>query len=610
MRSTPPSPGDPGSVRFCSHCRLVATLLLALVLALVLGLRADRVDTVVGAYTGCRECVRLPAMGHDAWLLAAALGLLAVAWLVRSALVQCSLRVAFAALVLVATVDVILFDLLTHRLYFADVIRFGGETEANWSVLRASLASPTGWLKLAATLVLLVLLVLACLPDRRRPHLAMWLGGLAMLSAVAAVGIQAITPVHYVHASLTRNVLEINVSQSSSRPFSREFIEREREKIKSLPEICENNPSPTRPNVIVVLAESLSAWHSKLLGGPADWTPRLDALARENHYFTHFYANGFTTSGAEVAIGSGLLPINPPNALEYTFDHYRTGSDSLPGMAAEADYQSLFLTPGDTGFLGVGEWLNSIGYTEVHGSEEPWYEGHERWQFNAVADEVFYNRIIDWLDTRDPVRPFVSVLLTVTSHPPFVNPRTRQIDPEGSFRYVDEQLGELHAALRQRGFFDNGLLIIMGDHRTMTPLHEAEYRQFGERAFARVPMIVIGNVQMPKVVEEAFQQTDLLPSLAWQFGVNWCRSPYAGSFLRSDPEPPELVFHARGDDRNRVDVYHGAGEDSAYLLDGDDSRWLGTPPADGDRVAAWINVKRDEAAQRARLGREAAATGK
>lgn len=598
MRLTPSPPRDPGSARFRPRLRVAASLLLVLVLALVMGLRADRVEAVVGAYTGCSECVRWPAMGHDGWLLAAALALLAGAWLVRSSLVQVALRLLVVALVVVVAGDVVLTGLLNHRLYFADVVRFGGETQANWSVLRASLASPGGWLKVVAALGMFVLLVATCLPDRRRPRLARRMAGLAALTACAAFAILALSPVHYVHASLTRNVLEINVAHGSRRTFSQAFIEAERGKAASLANICERNPSPERPNVIIVLAESLSAWHSRLLGGPADWTPRLDALARANHYFTRFYSSGFTTSGAEVAIGSGQLPINPPDALEYTFDHFRTGADSLPGMADKAGYSSLFFTPGDTGFLGVGDWLRGIGFSEVHGSEESWYEGHERWQFNAVADEVFYPRILDWLGTRDHATPFVAVLLNVTSHPPFVNPRTHRIDPEGSFRYVDEQLGELHDALQRQGFFDNGLLIVMGDHRSMTPLHESEYREFGERAFARVPMIVIGDIDMPKVVDAAFQQTDLLPSLAWQFGVDWCRPPFAGSFLRPHPEPPALVFHARGDDRNRVDVYHGSDEVAAYLLDGDDSRWLGPPPEDGERVAAWINVQRDEAARR------------
>ena len=44
---------------------------------------------------------------------------------------------------------------------------------------------------------------------------------------------------------------------------------------------------------------------SPLLGGPLDWLPRLDALARANHYFTHFYANGFNTIGGEVALLTG-----------------------------------------------------------------------------------------------------------------------------------------------------------------------------------------------------------------------------------------------------------------------------------------------------------------
>ncbi|MGB0132665.1 sulfatase-like hydrolase/transferase, partial [Dokdonella sp.] len=271
-----------------------------------------------------------------------------------------------------------------------------------------------------------------------------------------------------------------------------------------------------------------------------------------------------------------------------------------PGMATEAGYDTQFFTPGDTGFLSVGKWLHSIGFSEVHGSEEDWYSGLERWQFNAVSDEDFYPRFLDWLDARADSKPFVSVLLNVTSHPPFINPRTHTIDPEGSFRYVDEQLGNLYDELRLRGYFRTGILIVMGDHRTMTPLNESEFLDFGDRAFARVPMIVIGDIDMPAVVEGSFQQIDLLPSLAWQLGVEWCRSPYMGSFLRENPHPPQVVFHARGDDRNRVDVYHDNDKVSAFLLDGDDSRWLGPPPADGERVAAWINVQRDEASRRGR----------
>lgn len=570
---------------------------IVLVAALVFLARALLVESAVGAYTGCHGCFLLPALGADAWLWAGLLGLMALAALTHRRLLRGLLILLAFALLVVAVADLVIFDLLTQRLHLGDIGRFGGEFAANWSVLEANLHSPLGWLRLVGALVLLALPVLGCVSARPRPRMARVFGLLGVVSAIAAGIIHLRDPVRYVHATLISNVVEVNLPQTSVRPFSTGFLERQQQLAAELPQSCERNPQAHRPGVIIVLVESLSAWQSHLLGSQLDWTPRLDAIARDNHYFTHFYANGFTTGGAEIAVGSGLLPIYPPGVLEYTFDNFANGSDSLPGLATASGYESAFFTPGDTGFLDIGHWLKRIGFNTISGADDPWYAGRERWQFNSVEDSVFYQRFLDWLDHRDSDKPFVSVLLTVSSHPPFLDPRSHKIDPERSFRYVDEQIGIFHEALRLRGFLDHGLLIVMGDHRTMTPLHEDEFAAQGERAYARVPMVVAGKVDMPAVVGEAFQQTDLLPSLAWQMGAEQCRSPYNGSFLRSDPQAPGIVVHARGDDRNRIDIYHDDSV-SGFLLDGDDSRWLDGAPPDAERIAAWINVQRAEAAER------------
>src|SRR5262249_50071154 len=145
--------------------------------------------------------------------------------------------------------------------------------------------------------------------------------------------------------------------------------------------------------------------------------------------------------------------------------------------------------------------------------------------------------------------------------------------------------------LRGRGFLDDGILMISGDHRSMTPLLGDEYRTFGERAYARVPLLVAGAVDLPAVVDAPFQQADLPASLARLYGVEYCRSAFTGTFL-GGAEPARYVVHARGDDRDRVDVYSGDSV-SAYRLDGDASQWLGAPPlADAPMVAAWIDAQR------------------
>jgi hypothetical protein len=591
------------SRRVGAALQLFATLLLPVILAIVFLLRAELIEAAAGSYTGCQGCFRLPTLGQDAWIFAAVLALLSLACAARHVWIRLAARVAAVALVLFSAVDLVLFDLLSQRLHLDDIVRFSGDVRANWSVVRASLASTQGMLKGVSAIGLLLLLPLACLPTPRRVRVATVFAVLAASTVGFALFARTV-PVRYVHTVLTENVIETNLPLGRMKPYGADFIEQQRLLASGLPQRCEQHAATTHPDVIVLLVESLSAWHSGLLGGPRDWTPRLDAIAQQNHYLTNFYANGFTTSAGEIALATGRVPFNPPGVIEFNFDNYAIREDSLPDVARRAGYEASFFTPGNTGFLGLGEWLRWLGFDARHNSEDAFYEGHRRWQFDAVEDRVFYDRFLQWLDQRPKQRPFVSILLTVTSHPPFLDPNSAEINPESTMRYVDEQIGRLYDELRERSFFDNGILLVLGDHRTMTPLYKEEYRAYGDRAFARIPLVVAGAVDMPAIVSDSFQQTDLLPSLSWAFGERHCRDPFAGNFLRPDPQPAAYITHIRGDDRNRVDIYHGATAVSGYHLNGDASHWLDAPPSDAERIAAWINVQRADAAQR-RIEKEA-----
>jgi hypothetical protein len=82
--------------------------------------------------------------------------------------------------------------------------------------------------------------------------------------------------------------------------------------------------------------------------------------------------------------------------------------------------------------------------------------------------------------------------------------------------------------LKRRGFFDNGLLIITGDHRKMLPVSAPERERYGESAKARVPLLIIGaGARKGEVDDRLFQQADLLRMLdkALQPGVPL--SPFA-----------------------------------------------------------------------------------
>jgi arylsulfatase A-like enzyme len=264
----------------------------------------------------------------------------------------------------------------------------------------------------------------------------------------------------------------------------------------------------------------------------------------------------------------------------------------VPQIAHRAGYKAYYFTTADLGFEDAGAWLRGLAFDGVEGNENPYYASWPRSQFGAAADAALFARFEQWLEQRGDASPFVAVLLTTTSHPPFLNPLTNEIDPAGTFGYVDTQLVEFHDYLAHRGFFRDGILLLTGDHRSMTPIAADEYARFGERAFARVPMIVAGARDMPGVIDAAFQQADFPASLARLLGVEYCRSPFTGAFLGGPPSPARYVAHVRGDNRNRVDIYFDD-RVAGYLEDGDASAWFGIErPSDADDVAAWINTQR------------------
>lgn len=578
----------------------MTTLLPALVMMLLVVLRALEIDSALGSYSNCADCYLLPTLAADAWLLGLVLALLGIGCLAAWRWLRLLARLVAVALILLLALDLSLLYLMSQRLHLGDVARFGGELSSNLSVFKASLSSSSGALKLLAITLGLGVLTAGCWPGPQHKRFGLGLLGLALLACTGAQVLQILNPVQFVHHAYIDNVLSINLSNSSVRKFSSDYIANQRSVLAKTPTLCEQNENPAKPDLIILIAESLSSWQSHLLEGTHDWLPRLDAIARENHYFTHFHANGFSTSGAQVALGTGLVPINPPGVFEYTLDHYTDVHPSLADIAHSANYRALYFMSNNSKFFGLEHWLRSLNFDDVHGSSDPYYRGMKLWQFDSVEDRLLYQRFLDWFDHRPVDQRFASVLLTVSSHPPFVNPETGQLDAEGTFRYVDTQIGAFYDALNSRGFFKHGLLVILGDHRSMTPLQANEYQSYGERAFARIPMVIAGNVDMPKVVDEAFQQYDLLPSLAWQLGVPYCRLPYAGSFLKPNPEPPSLVVHARGDNRSRVDIYTGETAVFSYLLDGDNSDWLGPAPPDAQAISAWIDVQRADAGLRAK----------
>jgi phosphoglycerol transferase MdoB-like AlkP superfamily enzyme len=376
---------------------------------------------------------------------------------------------------------------------------------------------------------------------------------------------------NYVHSWAYQNVISYNLNiYAETKNYSKSFIQ-------SLKPSVDNyrcvNKAIKSPNIILLMVESLSSYQSKFFSGIQNWTPNIDRIAQENRAYTNFYANGFTTEDGEVSLLTGKPPVPKPaissNNGGTSFSGFFSLKDALPFKLRNKGYTTEFLTTADLSFSNTGAWANSIGFNYTEGSEYNGYDNWTRSYFNAAPDEALYQRILQRIQINIDKRYFIFAK-TVSTHHPFIDPTTGKKSEEAVFRYSDQQIGKFYNTLKDNNFFEQGMLIIVGDHHTMVPLMRSETTRFGDlRAASRVPLIV--SYKNKKLLNtHMHQQLDIYNSLQQLPEQQRCGTDWIGDIFLGAELTPKYVIHRRGDNRNIVSVFNQSNDYSVYLS-GDDS---------------------------------------
>ncbi len=538
---------------------------------------------------------------HDAILFALLMLLYAVgAMLQRSghALVSLVVRILAVTVFVVYIADVFAYFFFGTRLYVSDIVTFSGETGAVETLVRTGLAR-RGWETLLAAVGVSIILY-ACLAYilRRRtagqrawPFMALCL----LLAAVYFVRFPT-----YVYAfgdkPLFENVVERNASYfrqtAYSEPFRRQLLA-----TAPTPNCRKGMNKPL--NVLLVIVESLSAYHSKYFSGIEDWTPRMDVIAAKETAITNFHANGWTTIGGLISLLTGTFPFVPERAAfnewgSPRLDDFTHLEGALPRQLAGKGYQTTFVSAGDLGFLGQGNWLQEIGFQRIIGNRDPRFDSQTvRGPFDSVPDKLLYDVVLEEMDAMPAGKPYLITGQTFWSHRPFMAPDgSADHTEEYVIRMTDQMIGELYDRLESRGFFETGILIVTGDHRAMEPYRRTEIERFGSTAAARVPAIVATRaVDLPEVISDNYQQRDLQASLLALVADQYCLTPFEGAMFGPEPSAPGCVMHARADDRDLITVRCGE-EEGVVIVAGDATAVASGTLSDGTSVVEAINRNR------------------
>lgn len=244
-----------------------------------------------------------------------------------------------------------------------------------------------------------------------------------------------------------------------------------------------------RPNILLVTLDTLRADYLGCYGNKLIDTPNLDALAAEGVLFEWAISQAPYTAPSHCSIMTGVYP------PEHESSNGRPMRRDLPTLALildECGYETVAFTASIT-TSSVTTGLHR-GFQTYIDSLVPWLALLSRDEFERllvmhladisqhleVRGEVVTDRAIRWLASRDD-GPFFAWLHYFDPHKPYAAPEPYGSMYDGAIAdnlpiadvrecymgeiaYTDFQLGKVIAALKDRGLYENTLIIVTADH--------------------------------------------------------------------------------------------------------------------------------------------------
>lgn len=316
-----------------------------------------------------------------------------------------------------------------------------------------------------------------------------------------------------------------------------------------------------RPNVVLVMLESMSPRHMSSYGYQRNTTPTIDAIAARGLRMTHAWTTATHSNYAQMAVLSSLFPRRVHGLDQYKrLDYPRF---LFHDVFHTLGYATATISSQDENWQGMRRFQDTGTPTLFWHSDDFTGEHLDSGVERIVPDDATTDEILKWLDApRD--KPFALYVNFQGPHFPYSiaksapRPWTPDLPTWSTFGYLgypeaekdvvinrydnaikflDDQIARIEKRLEERGELKNTLWVLTADHGEMfferglvthgKTLNEVE---------ARVPIIFAwpGHVE-PAERDEPVSHLDILPTMLDLLGLPPHPSWQGRSFREPDP---------------------------------------------------------------------------
>jgi phosphoglycerol transferase MdoB-like AlkP superfamily enzyme len=293
------------------------------------------------------------------------------------------------------------------------------------------------------------------------------------------------------------------------------------------------------PNIIMVVLEGFNAHVINTFDNSIDYAPNLRQIIDSGYLFSNMYGSGLRTDQGLVSLISGFpaLPLNTIGAQPEKFQQL----PSLSRKLAEKGYQSVFHFGGEPEFGSFKSFLVHNGFNPLIDFRS--FPKNQLTQKLGAPDEFLFQRHLKDINSFE--QPFLSVIMTQTSHEPFDMPFNKNVSDANlkylnTIAYTDSVLGRWLEEIKNKDFYKNTLLIITSDHGHRFP---GDYWYSDPKRF-QIPLIFYGDVLKEEyrgtINHRYGSQTDIPYTLLKQLGITDNHFEWSKNLL--NPYSPEFSF--------------------------------------------------------------------
>jgi phosphoglycerol transferase MdoB-like AlkP superfamily enzyme len=314
---------------------------------------------------------------------------------------------------------------------------------------------------------------------------------------------------------LMANYLEIKDFDSTNLNFRRKFI-----------------PTDTfvnKPNIVLVICESFSAYKSSMYGNPLNTTPYFDGLSKNGLFFDRCFTPAYGTARGVWATITGV----PDVESQRTASRNPNAVDQQTIINDFAGYTNFYFLGGSATWANIrGLLTNNISNLHLYEQDDFAAPKIDVW---GISDKNLFleaNKVLAKQQT-----PFFAVIQTADNHRPYTIPKedeaafkkiTLPIDSlkkygfesneeMNAFRYTDFSYQKFMETAKQEKYFDNTIFVFVGDHGIRGNAGDMFPKSFTEQGLTceHVPLLFYA----PKLIKpfrssQVCSQIDILPTIA------------------------------------------------------------------------------------------------